>query len=533
MRDDVIPSVIDGEVARRPRWAIQGRAAAAGRAAVRSPAAAVVGVLGLMALSVWLRTRALGSSYWIDEGLSVGIASHPLRAIPRLLRQDGSPPLYYLLLHVWTGLAGTREARTHLLSVAFAVATVPVGWLAARSLFGSRAGWIGGALFALDPFLTAYAQETRMYALLALLSLAAAATFAEGFAMRRRRWLPVHAVAVAALLYTHNWAWFFLAACGLALVPCLVAAADRRALARDALLTYGAAALLVAPWLPTLAFQARHTGAPWALHPHPATALHGVYRVLGTAKAAVALLLAGGAGLFVADRAPRERVAIASLGVLAGGTLVIAFLYGQLSLAWATRYLAVLVGPLLLLAAAGLARSGRLGLVGLAVVVASWWGLPSTASLQDKSNLGHVALTLAPDLGRGDLVLSTQPEQVPNLDHYLPAGLRYGTPLGPVPDPRIMDWRDGLDRLRAHDARATLRALLASVPAGRQVLLVAPRTTRLGWTAPWTRLVRRRTLTWSRLLRDDPRLRLVRTLRPRGVSSQSTVRARLYVKVRA
>lgn len=51
--------------------------------------------LALLALgSLYLRTRALGSSFWIDEGLSVGIASHPLADIPGLLRQDGSPPLY-------------------------------------------------------------------------------------------------------------------------------------------------------------------------------------------------------------------------------------------------------------------------------------------------------------------------------------------------------------------------------------------------------------------------------------------------------
>ena len=53
----------------------------------------------LLLVSLYLRTRSLYASFWIDEGLSVGISSHPLLDIPGVLRQDGSPPLYYVLLH--------------------------------------------------------------------------------------------------------------------------------------------------------------------------------------------------------------------------------------------------------------------------------------------------------------------------------------------------------------------------------------------------------------------------------------------------
>src|SRR5436309_11413984 len=64
------------------------------------PLEAVV-LLALVAAAVRLRTHALGAHLWIDEGISVGISSHPLGEIPGLLRQDGSPPLYYVLLHWW------------------------------------------------------------------------------------------------------------------------------------------------------------------------------------------------------------------------------------------------------------------------------------------------------------------------------------------------------------------------------------------------------------------------------------------------
>ena len=58
-----------------------------------APAAAVrvAGVVLLMALSVWLRSHALTAKFWIDEGLSVGVAQHGFFDIPSVLRKDGSP----------------------------------------------------------------------------------------------------------------------------------------------------------------------------------------------------------------------------------------------------------------------------------------------------------------------------------------------------------------------------------------------------------------------------------------------------------
>ena len=71
----------------------------------------VVGAAGLsllLGLSLALRTTAIHAPFWIDEGLSVGIASHPFGDIPSVLRQDGSPPLYYLLLHLWMAVVRRR-----------------------------------------------------------------------------------------------------------------------------------------------------------------------------------------------------------------------------------------------------------------------------------------------------------------------------------------------------------------------------------------------------------------------------------------
>ena len=90
--------------ASRPAWSLKARAITT--AWVTIPA----GLGALVALSLLLRTTQLGIGFWIDEGLSVGIADRPLGDIPLALREDGSPPLYYMLLHFWLDIGGRSEA---------------------------------------------------------------------------------------------------------------------------------------------------------------------------------------------------------------------------------------------------------------------------------------------------------------------------------------------------------------------------------------------------------------------------------------
>src|SRR5581483_5324486 len=208
-------------------------------------------LLALTAVSLWLRTRILGAGFWIDEGLSVGIAHHSFTSIPHLLREDGSPPLYYLLLHVWMGWFGAGERATHTLSLIFALACVPLAYWLGRSLFGALTGWACAALAAFDPFLSYYAQETRMYSLVAALSFVVVGAYLHGVVRGRRAFVPLLGVSLAALLYTHNWGLFL--ALGLA-VTTAVAARERW---RSAAVAAATTAVLYAPWLPTLAYQSK------------------------------------------------------------------------------------------------------------------------------------------------------------------------------------------------------------------------------------------------------------------------------------
>lgn len=486
--------------------------------------AVIAFIAALMLLSLYIRTRALGASLWMDEGLSIGIASQPFLDIPGVLRQDGSPPLYYLLLHVWMAVFGNGPAETQGLSVAIAVLGIPAGLWAGWSLFGRRAGLICASLAATNYFLTAYAQETRMYSLMVVLSLIVTAAFLHVYVYRNRRYLPVFVISLAAILYTHSWGIFVAAGTVVALGLLLVAGPpkDRRQLLRDSLVGYGIAGLLYLPWLPTLIFQAQHTGAPWINPPRFGVVVQIVQSLLNGGTVTASLVLGAGAGIaavvgartqagrrFGLERFTPEGRAVLAAAALAIATLAIAWIFSQFSPAWTTRYLGVTLGPIFLIAALGFARAGKLGILALVIVLAIWC-VPRNSALENKSNAGDISFETRGMLEDGDLVVTLQPEQSPLIHYHLgdnvDGELIQASQLGEFATDDVMDWRDAMDDLEAATPEKNLDPLLDDLETGQSVLMVHPiTTTASNWDAPWTELVRRRAAQWGGAMAADDR----------------------------
>ena len=214
-----------------------------------------------------------------------------------------------------------------------------------------------------------------------------------------------------------------------------------------------------------------------------------------------------GLGALVRGHPNAERTAILALSIAAGVAILAAWLVSQVSPSWTTRYFAIVVGPLLVLAARGIVRAGRFGVAAL-VIIAFFW---ARYAVQDnKENARAIAAGLG-TLHPGELVIATHPEQVPVLRYYLGSGLRFATTLGPVVDQQAFDWVDAVSRLRGTPPRPTLDRLIASVPKGQEFVVVTPvfRDYR-AWRAKWTKLVWQKSQTWTALLQGDPNLRLVR-----------------------
>lgn len=197
---------------------------------------------------------------WLDEALSVNIARLPIGEISEALRQDGHPPLYYLLLHVWMEAFGEGDRAVRSLSGLLTVVGVALAYLCGRRLGSTRLGVTAALVFAVSPFAFRFASETRMYSLVMVLVMVGYLLVSSALDNPRPAMLGGVAVTTSALMWTHYWTFWLLGSVGIL----LIAQARQSVAARKVLAAMAVGALTFIPWVPTLLYQSEHTGTPWA-----------------------------------------------------------------------------------------------------------------------------------------------------------------------------------------------------------------------------------------------------------------------------
>lgn len=113
-------------------------------------------------------------SIWLDEAFSIDFVTREYTTLGLLFElplQDPHPPLYYLLLDGWVFVFGTSAMAVRLLSAMFGIASVVLIYLLGKRVFDEIAGITAALLLAFSRFHIYYAQEARMYTLLAVLTL--------------------------------------------------------------------------------------------------------------------------------------------------------------------------------------------------------------------------------------------------------------------------------------------------------------------------------------------------------------------------
>ena len=225
----------------------QGVSASPGRAPADG-----VGLALAVAVGAALRFASLDAhGLWVDEANTVLIALDRLTALPDRLINDSSPPLYYLLLGGWLRLFGVSELAARALPALIGVLLIIAVHRAARSWSGPDVATWAAWLIAVAPAAVFHARESRMYSLLALLSLIAVASIAGGLRDARpgRRRAIVIVGFVAAAMLTHNF--------GLYVIPVgatlLLLNAGRAA--RRVSIALVAAVLVWLPWSPVFLTQ--------------------------------------------------------------------------------------------------------------------------------------------------------------------------------------------------------------------------------------------------------------------------------------
>ena len=460
---------------------------AAGTRPPRSHAALWTVAAAAAAAGVALRFVA-PSPMWLDEVLSVNIASLSVGDAVQALRHDGHPILYYAVLGVWLDGFGDSDLAARSLSGLFSLAAAAAIWAAARRRLGAEAARYAAVLALTSPFLVRYGSEARMYALVVLL--AAAGWLLTELAVERRSLVRLAALAavVAAGLHTHYWMiWLAAAAPAVLAVRWLRTPASRPVLT-PVLAAYGCGWIGFAPWLPVLVEQFAHTGTPWAKWARPAEvavesieALGGGTRfepvLLGVALAGAAVLGATlvrtGADGVELGWPGRHRgaplAAVAALTLAGGGLAAMA-----LGSAFEARYTAVVVPLLLALAGRGLAGLPRWAApAALAALAVFGVAVSVDEARRDRTQGEEVADAIDAGARQGDIVVACPDQLAPAVLRYLDAGLTVLT-HPPTSDPRFVDWYDYSERIAAASAGATADAATDGVgPTGAVWLVTA------------------------------------------------------------
>jgi hypothetical protein len=125
------------------------------------------------------------------------------------------------MMHFWVQVAGQSEFALRFPSVVAATLILPLLYALARRLLNEEAGFWAALLGSVSPFYLWYAQEARMYAWVAVLSLTSVYALVRLLqdGPRFYHWF-VYALATLALLYTHYSGFLLLAAEGIVYGVC-------------------------------------------------------------------------------------------------------------------------------------------------------------------------------------------------------------------------------------------------------------------------------------------------------------------------
>ncbi|MGH3850368.1 MAG: hypothetical protein ACRDRT_11800, partial [Pseudonocardiaceae bacterium] len=334
---------------------------------------------------------------------------------------------------------------------------LPLVWLAGRRLGNREVAWAALVLLAVCPFAIRYSTEARMYSLVVVLVLAGLLALMGVMDHRTMPATVALAICTAMLLFTHYWSIYLVGAVASVLGYWSVRPSEQSAGARRALLAIVVGSALFIPWIPTLLFQAAHTGTPWAGAPKLRVLLDTIIDFaggywdpgLGLGLLYLVLLALGLWGrpidshrieLDLRGHAPGSILAVVCFLTLAVA-LALARLTGS---AYVIRYTAVILPVALLLAALGTAAFGspkqRYGVIGLAVILGFAASVPNLVG--ERTTAPRVASALALGASAGDVVAYCPDQVGPSVSRRVDGAGLVQVTFPRATGPEFVNWVD-------------------------------------------------------------------------------------------
>lgn len=331
----------------------------------------------LLAAGVAIRLLNLASKpFWFDECFSVEVARIGWGNFLRLLWwREANMALYYLILRIWLHL-GQSEFFIRSLSVVLAAATLPAIYWLARMLYDRKIALITAALFSFNAYSVRYSQEARSYALFLLLATLSSA-FLVAYLRQPRPSSRIAYIVISVLaVYSHFYALLLIVTQWLALRTFRSrekSGGERSAQLRRAWITIGLAVL------PLLIFVAKTGAGPirWISRPglrdlfefyeHLAGGVIWILPVLYFSACLAAALPAGTKFFRLAQSWETWRIQFLLIWLFFPVALTVFLSFARP--VFLGRYMIFCLPPLLILAAAGLARLQKTWILGSALVV--------------------------------------------------------------------------------------------------------------------------------------------------------------------
>lgn len=469
----------------------------------RAPSARVRLAIGLAAggvvVGIVLRFWS-PSALWLDETISVNIAKLSLTSIPQALSHDGSPPLYYYVLHLWMLIFGQSDFAVRALSGVASVASLPLFWSAGRRFGGRRTGWVTFGLGLTSPFAIDYATTTRMYSFMIFWTLLGIGVLWRVLEEPTRQRRIALGALTSAILYTHYYGIYLVGTVGLWFLWRIVRESRKGPSPHDPpgiRPAFGAMVLGVVcwlPWAPVFLYQTLHTGTPWTGSAGPADLLgifgdfagNGSWGVL-LSFGFFALVILGvlgrpteaqtedGGATSAVLLVGRPRADVLPLLVILAGTLVVAIALDAIAqAAFVARYASVVLPLFLVLVALGVTVIRNRRVVAVVASVACLAGLLSAWGTKDnkRTEATPVAAVLNVQAQPGDLVVYCPDQLAPAVNRLLKVPqvtqLTFPRALGP----QRVDWVDYKQTVTKTDVGTFAKQMLSHLGADHTLWLV-------------------------------------------------------------
>ena len=446
--------------------------------------------LAVIAAAVGAVLRFVADSpLWLDESLTVNIASGDLGSITSLLRDDGHPPLFYLMESLWIDWFGSGDAAVRSLSGVLGLIVVALTGIVADRLFGRRTAAAAIVVVALSPFAVRYSTEARMYELILALVLIGLLLVERALEQpTARRLIPV-SVCSGALLLTHYWSFFLLGAAFVLAAATAIRAphADQRRGARLLAVAVAGGGIFFLPWLGGFLDQLGSTGTPWAPRPRPTVLLSETVLGLAGGLTPESILLGVLLGalwalaLFTRRRGddvvlgvtadPRLRRMAAVTAVTLALGAVVSFLGDS---AFVARYAAVYLPLVLITVAAGIARIPHAVARVILLAAASTLGLAAIGHelRSDRTQAAVIAEAIRAESAPGDLVVYCPDQLGPATERSLGDASLDQYTYPELSDPRLVDWTDYAERHATSDPERFAAEVVQRTPPGARVFVV-------------------------------------------------------------